>query len=108
MHHKYAVRDGRAVWTGSANWSLDSWRRQENVLLAVESEAVAAAYARDFEDLWRTLDVERSGHFEPEWADVGDARVRAWFTPGRGRELSQRIAAAIGERPDGCGSPRRS
>src|SRR5918999_1731339 len=44
MHHKYAVRDGRAVWTGSTNWTLDSWRRQENVLVAVESEAIAGAY----------------------------------------------------------------
>ena len=96
MHHKYAVRDGRAVWTGSTNWTLDSWRRQENLLLAVDSEGVAASYTRNFEELWGALDVERSGHFEPEWADVGPARARAWFTPGRGRDLSQRIAAAIG------------
>jgi phosphatidylserine/phosphatidylglycerophosphate/cardiolipin synthase-like enzyme len=96
MHHKYAVRDGRAVWTGSTNWTLDSWRRQENVLLAVESDVIAAAYTRNFDELWERLDVERSGRFEPEWAEVGGARVRAWFTPGRGRDLSQRIAAAIG------------
>src|SRR5262249_1880352 len=34
MHHKYAVRDGRtpagAVWTGSVNWTDDSWTLQEN------------------------------------------------------------------------------
>ncbi|MGZ5413387.1 MAG: phospholipase D-like domain-containing protein, partial [Solirubrobacterales bacterium] len=24
MHHKYAVRDNDAVWTGSANWTIDS------------------------------------------------------------------------------------
>jgi phosphatidylserine/phosphatidylglycerophosphate/cardiolipin synthase-like enzyme len=96
MHHKFAVRDGSAVWTGSANWTLDSWQRQENVLLVVESEAVAAAYARNFGELWETLDVERSGHFEPDHVDAGGARVRAWFTPGRGRDLSMRIAAAIG------------
>src|SRR3954452_8980574 len=47
MHHKYAVRDGAAVWTGSTNWTLDSWEREENVLVAAESSALAAAYARD-------------------------------------------------------------
>src|SRR5512144_138199 len=25
MHHKYVVLDGTSVWTGSANWTLDSW-----------------------------------------------------------------------------------
>src|SRR3954453_2927668 len=30
MHHKYVVRDGAAVWTGSTNWTLDSWRRGGN------------------------------------------------------------------------------
>src|SRR5204862_3508383 len=37
MHHKYAVRDGEAVWSGSANWTIDSWTRQENVIAIVES-----------------------------------------------------------------------
>ena len=37
MHHKYVVRDREAVWTGSANWTLDSWTRQENVFIAVDS-----------------------------------------------------------------------
>ena len=28
MHHKYAIRDHEAVWTGSMNWTQDSWSRQ--------------------------------------------------------------------------------
>ena len=95
MHHKYAVRDGAAVWTGSTNWTLDSWTRQENVIVVVESEAVAGAYARNFDELWEHADVERSGHFEPGRDPVGGATVQAWFTPGRGEDLSGRIAAAV-------------
>jgi phosphatidylserine/phosphatidylglycerophosphate/cardiolipin synthase-like enzyme len=95
MHHKFAVRDGRSVWTGSTNWTIDSWQLQENILMVVDSEAIATAYTRDFEELWGTLDVERSGRFDAEWADVGPARVRPWFTPGRGRDLSHSIATAI-------------
>ena len=96
MHHKYAVRDGAAVWTGSTNWTLDSWTREENVLLTVASEGIARAYARDFDDLWRRGRVEGSGSFDVSAVEVGGAPVRAWFSPGRGPELSHRIAKRIG------------
>src|SRR3954452_1158533 len=51
MHHKYVIRDGAAVWSGSTNWTLDSWEREENVLVAVESAELAAAFARNFAQL---------------------------------------------------------
>jgi phosphatidylserine/phosphatidylglycerophosphate/cardiolipin synthase-like enzyme len=96
MHHKYVVRDGGAVWTGSTNWTLDSWTREENVLLTLASEGVARAYARDFADLWSRGRVEGSGSFDTAPVDVGGVAVRAWFSPGRGPELSHRIAKRIG------------
>lgn len=96
MHHKYAVRDSEAVLTGSANWTIDSWTRQENVLAVVEDGQIGGAYRRNFEELWTTRDVGRSGHVEPEPHDVGGAQVRAWFTPANGERLSQRIATLIG------------
>jgi phosphatidylserine/phosphatidylglycerophosphate/cardiolipin synthase-like enzyme len=96
MHHKYVVRDLSAVWTGSTNWTLDSWTREENVLVTVASEGVARAYARDFEDLWERGRVEGSGSFDAAPTDVGGVAVRAWFSPGRGPELSHRIAKRIG------------
>jgi phosphatidylserine/phosphatidylglycerophosphate/cardiolipin synthase-like enzyme len=95
MHHKYAVRDGEAVWTGSTNWTLDSWTREENVLVTVASEALAHAYARDFEELWSGGRVEGTGAFDVPPIDVGGVAVRAWFSPGRGPELSARIAKRI-------------
>jgi phosphatidylserine/phosphatidylglycerophosphate/cardiolipin synthase-like enzyme len=96
MHHKYVVRDGGAVWTGSTNWTLDSWTREENVLLTVAWGVVARAYARDFADLWSRGRVEGSGSFDTAPVDVGGVAVRAWFSPGRGPELSHRIAKRIG------------
>jgi phosphatidylserine/phosphatidylglycerophosphate/cardiolipin synthase-like enzyme len=97
MHHKYVVRDGEAVWTGSTNWTLDSWTREENAIVQVHSPVVATAYARDFEDLWKRRRVEDSGAFDAPWADLGDGlRARPWFSPGRGEQLSQRIASVIG------------
>src|SRR5256885_2215573 len=71
MHHKYVVRDGEAVWTGSTNWTDDSWSRQENVIVTVASREVADAYARDFEQLWTTGAVEKSGFVDPAWVEAG-------------------------------------
>ena len=96
MHHKYVVRDGSAVWTGSTNWTTDSWTLQENVIVVADSAELAAAYAANFEELWKVRDVDRSGHEEPRTMSVDGRPVRAWFTPGHGEELSQRIAHAIG------------
>ena len=91
MHHKYVVRDGEAVWTGSMNWTLDSWTRQENVIATLAEPAVAAAYARNFGQLWESGSVGNSGNFDTPVA----GGVRPWFTPGRGRALSHRIAERI-------------
>jgi phosphatidylserine/phosphatidylglycerophosphate/cardiolipin synthase-like enzyme len=92
MHHKYVVRDRAAVWSGSTNWTLDSWTRQENVIATVGSHAVAAAFARDFAQLWDTGTIGVSGAFD----SAAEDGVRAWFCPGRGRELSHRVAERIG------------
>jgi phosphatidylserine/phosphatidylglycerophosphate/cardiolipin synthase-like enzyme len=96
MHHKYAVRDAEAVCVGSANWTIDSWTRQENVLAIVGDRRIAARFRQNFEELWSHPEVERSGKVDPEPIDVGGVQVTAWFTPGHGEELSQRIATAIG------------
>jgi phosphatidylserine/phosphatidylglycerophosphate/cardiolipin synthase-like enzyme len=96
MHHKYAVRDGEAVWTGSTNWTQDSWTLQENVVMRVRSAALAAAFAHNFVELWHSRDVDRSGKERPRPVDVAGRDCRAWFTPGQGRQLSHRIAKAIG------------
>ena len=95
MHHKYVVRDGEAVLTGSTNWTLDSWERQENVLLAVEDVGVATAYRADFDDLWALRHVGGSGADPVRTFGVGGGSVRPWFCPAHGPDLSRRIATAI-------------
>jgi phosphatidylserine/phosphatidylglycerophosphate/cardiolipin synthase-like enzyme len=96
MHHKYVVRDGETVWSGSTNWTGDSWRREENVIVVVESLALAAAFTEDFEQLWSAGRVEGSGEVEPAKVAVGRVAARAWFAPGKGEELAHRIARKIG------------
>ena len=91
MHHKYVVRDGASVWTGSTNWTDDSWSREENVIAVVDSQAIASRYSEDFEQLWRKKEVRKSGKVSTEPADG----IRVWFSPKRGERLALRIAEAI-------------
>ena len=100
MHHKYVVIDGERVWTGSMNWTEDSFTRQENCIVTLESAVVAAAYLRDFEELWkRPKHLDKSGRFDAEWSDASfggqPLRVRPFFCPGRGPELAALIGSRI-------------
>ncbi len=98
MHHKYVVVDGERVWTGSMNWTEDSFTLQENCIVTLESAEVAAAYLRDFEELWsRPTHLDKSGRFDDGLVgrDVrgrSAVRVRPFFCPGRGPELAALIA----------------
>jgi phosphatidylserine/phosphatidylglycerophosphate/cardiolipin synthase-like enzyme len=93
MHHKFVVRDGAAVWTGSTNWTDDSWSREENVIAVVDSRAVAGRFLDGFEQLWKRCRVARTGRVSTRPADG----VRVWFTPRRGPRLARRIGHAIAD-----------
>jgi phosphatidylserine/phosphatidylglycerophosphate/cardiolipin synthase-like enzyme len=96
MHHKYVVRDREAVWTGSTNWTDDSWSREENVIVIVESNGVAIRFQDDFAQLWAKREVQPTGRVPSDPIRVGDAEVGTWFAPKRGEKLAHRIAKAIG------------
>jgi phosphatidylserine/phosphatidylglycerophosphate/cardiolipin synthase-like enzyme len=96
MHHKFVIRDGESVWTGSTNWTDDSWTRQENVIVTIRSPEIAYAYTLDFDQLWDSGEVARSGNVDPRPEDVNGARVRAWFCPEHGEALSHRVAKHVG------------
>jgi phosphatidylserine/phosphatidylglycerophosphate/cardiolipin synthase-like enzyme len=98
MHHKLCVRDGIDVWTGSMNWTEDSWTRQENVVVRVlGAERLAVAYTLAFEQLWERGAVEGAGNVEPRPVELEDGVVvRPWFTPTNGEALSHRVAKHLG------------
>jgi phosphatidylserine/phosphatidylglycerophosphate/cardiolipin synthase-like enzyme len=96
MHHKYIVRDGTDLWTGSTNWTEDAWTHMENVIVTMSSADLAAAYTNDFDELWNGKKVEGSGTVVDQPAMIDGAWVRAMFSPGRGKQLGQQIAGAVG------------
>ncbi len=54
MHHKFLVVDGKAVATGSYNWtaSAEKWNREN--LLIIKSSSLARKYSVEFKDLWES------------------------------------------------------
>jgi phosphatidylserine/phosphatidylglycerophosphate/cardiolipin synthase-like enzyme len=103
MHHKYIVRDGATdaatVWTGSMNWTNDSWTREENVIVKIPSTALAAEYAKNFGELWETGRVEGSGKYDLAGVPIAyqdnPAKAHVYFAPGRGRQMAHVIADRI-------------
>ena len=96
MHHKYVVRDGSSVLTGSTNWTNDSWNREENVMFTVESGEVAADFAQNFEGLWEKPVVATSGRPSFPWAQLADGtRVRPYFCPGRSLKLVHAMSRSL-------------
>ncbi|MGZ5298314.1 MAG: phospholipase D-like domain-containing protein [Actinomycetota bacterium] len=94
MHHKYAVRDGADVWTGSTNWTDDAFSREENVIVRVSSPEVALAFTRNFEQLWAKERIESSGG-EGASATLGrGVEAQPLFSP-RGPSLAHRAAERI-------------
>lgn len=96
MHHKFVIRDSASVWTGSTNWTDDSWSRQENVVVTVDSREIAYAYGLEFDQLWETGLVEKAGAVDPRPESVDGIRIRPWFCPEHGDALSHRVAKHIG------------
>jgi phosphatidylserine/phosphatidylglycerophosphate/cardiolipin synthase-like enzyme len=82
MHHKYVVRDGRDVWTGSTNWTPDAFTREENVVLELTDVSdLAAAYTANFERIWRRGHVDGSGADGPAATLARGVRAEVAFSP---------------------------
>jgi len=100
MHNKYIVRDApsprAAVFTGSANYTNDSWGLQENNLLFIESQSLAAHYARNFSGFWSQGRIpETLGGGDVATVSLGQAEAAIGFTPGDSPAVLKEIVGAI-------------
>ncbi|HEV2461616.1 MAG TPA: phospholipase D-like domain-containing protein [Ktedonobacterales bacterium] len=97
MHDKFVVRDGRAVWCGSANFTVGGLERQDNNCLVLESAELAAAYTATLEDLLRG-DHQHAAHAgtgaAPAYA-LGEARVTPLFAPAVGEGVEDTVTTAL-------------
>jgi phosphatidylserine/phosphatidylglycerophosphate/cardiolipin synthase-like enzyme len=84
------------VLTGSTNWTNDSWTREENVIMTLESADIAADFELDFQALWDRPVVATSGRVSSPWSSLADGtRVRPYFCPGRSLKLVHAMARSI-------------
>jgi phosphatidylserine/phosphatidylglycerophosphate/cardiolipin synthase-like enzyme len=103
MHDKYVVLDAMTangqVWTGSTNFTDDSWTSQENNILVLRSETIAALYRNDFDELWNDGNIASSGI-----GDSGEATLHykgqpaftlVNFAPGEGEWIDESLAKLI-------------
>ncbi|MGE5334519.1 MAG: phospholipase D-like domain-containing protein [Nitrososphaerota archaeon] len=103
MHNKYLVRDAgtadAAVWTGSTNFTDDSWALQENNILLIPDADLADCYARDFADLWTKGIIEDTGSFDTQrtvaryQGEVVNTEVL--FSPGRGPTIDYDVGHLV-------------
>ena len=108
MHHKYVVRDLTSVWTGSTNWTDDSWSREENVIAVLDSPALARAFHAQLrgalDDGDRRDAQARSSRARCRWTGSRCAHGSAPASATRSPTGSQRRS---GGRSAACGSARR-
>ncbi|MCY3864645.1 MAG: phospholipase D-like domain-containing protein [Chloroflexi bacterium] len=52
MHNKFMILDGRAVWTGSWNYTVNGTYRNNNNVLVLENEWAAAAFQAEFDEMF--------------------------------------------------------
>jgi phosphatidylserine/phosphatidylglycerophosphate/cardiolipin synthase-like enzyme len=102
MHHKYVIRDGdlesAAVWTGSTNFTDDSWSYQENNIVRIDSAALCKYYETDFGELWARGDIGTTGAHDTgqvQLALPNSPSVEVAFAPGEGRAIDHEIAHQI-------------
>ena len=105
MHCKYIVRDAgtpdAAVWTGSTNFTDDSWTLHGiNNIVRIHQPAIAMDYARDFWQQPNTGVLDGTvGTFDTSPHGVKlegrTVPVRAMFRPGRGHEIDGEVARLV-------------
>jgi len=100
MHNKYVIRDGlaaeAALLMGSTNFTNDAWGLQENNIVALHSQELAAFYATDFVQLWsRGKITESTGYHDTGTVEIAGVPVTVAFTPGESATIVHAVVNAV-------------
>ncbi len=83
MHNKYVVVDGKAVWTGSWNFTENDTYRYNNNAILIQSPELARNYTITFEKMWRErkFGSSRRPGGTAFRLTIGGATVESYFAP---------------------------
>jgi phosphatidylserine/phosphatidylglycerophosphate/cardiolipin synthase-like enzyme len=86
MHDKFAIRDGKDLWTGSANFTKGGLVLQDNTCLELSSATLARAYQPVFEDIFgHPATLAAPAPVRP--TTLGGAKISVYFAPGAGEGI---------------------
>lgn len=107
MHHKMTVVDQRSITTGSFNYSKAASTRNDELLMLIHDEQIAASFAQHFDSLWNnakkfeSIDLRIAQDPAPEISEAEpDTEVGPGIDPGAGASLPQ-----AGGADDSCDRP---
>ncbi len=82
MHNKFIVFDGKIVWTGSTNLTVNDTERNNNNVIVFESPQVANIFERQFAELWGgSFDSKSPSEVEAQKVTVSGTPVQVLFSP---------------------------
>jgi phosphatidylserine/phosphatidylglycerophosphate/cardiolipin synthase-like enzyme len=88
MHDKFAIRDGKAVWTGSANFTKGGLTLQDNTCMRAGSVAMAKLYQPVFDALV-TEPTTLAAPTPAKSIKVGGAQISVYFAPAAGEGIDE-------------------
>ncbi|MCC7106737.1 MAG: phospholipase [Chloroflexi bacterium] len=98
MHHKFVVKDGAEVWTGSWNFTDGDTYRLNNNSIRIRSPQLAANFSAEFEKMFvkHEFGPSKSPGDPNPTITVGGATIEMYFSPRDrpARPLAARIRAA--------------
>ena len=82
MHNKFMVADGRAVWTGSYNFTRNDTEMNDNNAVTFSNTLLAENYIAEFEEIWAGMHGRRNSTPTPHPVfKIGDVTVKNYFSP---------------------------
>jgi phosphatidylserine/phosphatidylglycerophosphate/cardiolipin synthase-like enzyme len=83
MHNKFVIIDGRAVWTGSWNFTRNDTFRNNNNAIYIESPELARNYTAEFEEMFSQKAFGPTSPANTTFArlQIGDTLLETCFSP---------------------------
>lgn len=83
MHNKFCVIDGERVWTGSANFTVNGFHRNNNNAVLIHSTHIAENYLAEFDEMWRRRQFGPGSPANTPYPviEMNGVRIRTLFAP---------------------------